>query len=91
MEKFPLSLDGKTSVVNLISRKSLPPFLNQPSADVLQNRCSKKSFNIHKKAAALESKLSLRRPFSYFVYFNPSKKRPNTCFKADNMLHHKTT
>ena len=91
MEKFPLSLDGETSMINLISRKSVPPFLKQPFADVLRNRCSKKSSNIHKKTVALESKLLLRRAFSYFVYFNPSRKRPNTCFKADNKLHHKNT
>ena len=30
--------DGKLQ--NLISRKSMPPFENQPFADVLQSRCS---------------------------------------------------
>ena len=33
------------------------------------------------------SKLLLRRPCSYFVYFNPSKQVLNTWYKADNLLH----
>ena len=35
MEKFPYML-----MVNLISRKSIPPFQKQPFADALQSRCS---------------------------------------------------
>ena len=36
--EIPIHLDGKLQ--NLISRKSMPPFQNQPFADVLQSRCS---------------------------------------------------